>query len=203
MRASTRLENGLAVLCVWSVAAALLPLRLAGQNARADITLVNGQTARISKPVLESQSNPGFNPPLHSPSDVVTFWSRPQGAEDKTLRWADIWRIDYYPVDGGASCAAILTLNDATKLGVKGHGVFDMSDEGITRQLPRGVISALQSARWHSEYKPLTAPAGQYHLEPYGTAHYPKVWDILQCASFDSSSTSARQPIRTIVFTAR
>jgi hypothetical protein len=188
---------------VWLAAATWVPLPLAGQPARAGIILLNGRTAQISRPVLEQQSNPGMTPARYRPSDALTFSGRPPGSRDKDLRWAEVWRIDYYPVDGGANCAAILTFNNATKLGVRGQVVFDMSDEAITRQLPRGTISALQSARWHSEYKPLTAPAGQYHLEPYGTARYPKVWDILQCASFDSSATAARQHIRTVVFTAR
>ena len=203
MRASTRLTIGGAVRCIWSAAVALIPLRLAGQAVRADIFLVNGRTAGISRPKLQWRSNPGLTPPLYSPAGVVTFQSHPRRSEDKALRWRDVWRIDYYPVDRGANCAAILTFRDATKLGVKGQVVFDASDEGITRQLPKGVISALRSFRWHREYKPLTAPAGLHHLEAFGAEHYPGVWDILQCAHFDSSATSERLHVKSIVFAAR
>lgn len=190
----------LSTICKLSVFVVLLPLCAAGQTVRADITLVDGRTVQVNRPVLEVQTNPGWTPAVYNPTEVVEFFSDAGGIR-KSLRWSEVARIDYYPVDGGSNCATVLSLREGTHLGIKGSLVFDLSNQEIVGQLPSEVVSILRSARWHSEFKPLTAPSGQHHLEPYGAAKHPSVWHLLQCADFVNNEQAYERPkIKSIVF---
>ncbi len=187
----------ISTICLLAALAVLVPLQVLAQTARADLTLIDGRTVQLNRPVLMEQTNPGWTPALYRSTGEVAF----SGTETIALRWSDVSRIDYYPVDRGTNCASVVSLRDGTMLGIKYQLVFDLADEGIINQLPSGVISFLRSARWHSEFKSLTAPHGLHHLGPYGGANNPSVWDLLQCAYFvDNDRAHDRPKIKSIVF---
>lgn len=184
-----------AVVCVATLLVGAFPSAVVAQMQRAEITLVTGRTVQIAKPMLMEQTNPGWTPAYYLPAADVVF----SKVEKKDLRWNTIVRLDYYPVDKGANCAAVIRFRDGTILGIKYQLVFDSSDDEIIRQLPTDVIVSLRSATWRLDLKPFTAPAGLHHLRPFGASDDPSVWDLFQCAYFREKD-GRKHRIQTIAF---